>query len=238
MRVRLVLVVAFATLFGFAAPASAATFVTTGTSCSGSVCFSLPARLDSFDSDLGTLRNIILDVEVDSQLAYLADFLSYDSSPAVPTGTAHRAYDAPFQVILNGVSYSLNITGEEDLSYTGATLPFLNGGVFHATGSKTFVIDQSLLDTFVDAGDCFGSVVPNQVCAIGWYPTDQRVENIVQSSDNLRFRNFDSAAAVRYTLTYIYRPVPEPATWAMMLLGFAGIGMTIRRRGEPIFAAL
>lgn len=25
-------------------------------------------------------------------------------------------------------------------------------------------------------------------------------------------------------------PIPEPATWAMMLLGFAGIGMTIRRR--------
>ena len=25
-------------------------------------------------------------------------------------------------------------------------------------------------------------------------------------------------------------PVPEPATWAMMLLGFTGIGMTIRRR--------
>ena len=25
-------------------------------------------------------------------------------------------------------------------------------------------------------------------------------------------------------------PVPEPGTWAMMLLGFAGIGMTVRRR--------
>ena len=32
--------------------------------------------------------------------------------------------------------------------------------------------------------------------------------------------------------------VPEPATWAMMLLGFAGIGMTIRRRRQPALAQI
>jgi hypothetical protein len=30
--------------------------------------------------------------------------------------------------------------------------------------------------------------------------------------------------------------VPEPATWGMMLLGFAGIGMTMRRRRRPLLA--
>ena len=30
--------------------------------------------------------------------------------------------------------------------------------------------------------------------------------------------------------------VPEPATWAMMLLGFGGIGMTMRRRRKPALA--
>ena len=33
-------------------------------------------------------------------------------------------------------------------------------------------------------------------------------------------------------------PLPEPATWAMMLLGFAGIGMAIRRRQRPVLAQL
>jgi hypothetical protein len=32
--------------------------------------------------------------------------------------------------------------------------------------------------------------------------------------------------------------VPEPATWAMMLLGFAGIGMAMRRRGRSAGALL
>jgi hypothetical protein len=30
-----------------------------------------------------------------------------------------------------------------------------------------------------------------------------------------------------------FYPVPEPATWALMLLGFGGIGMAMRRRRRP-----
>jgi hypothetical protein len=32
--------------------------------------------------------------------------------------------------------------------------------------------------------------------------------------------------------------VPEPATWAMMLLGFGGIGMAMRRRRQPALAQI
>ena len=32
--------------------------------------------------------------------------------------------------------------------------------------------------------------------------------------------------------------VPEPATWAMMLLGFAGVGMSIRGRRRPVLAQI
>jgi hypothetical protein len=33
-----------------------------------------------------------------------------------------------------------------------------------------------------------------------------------------------------------FQPVPEPATWAMMLVGFAGIGFAMRRRSKPVLA--
>jgi len=33
-----------------------------------------------------------------------------------------------------------------------------------------------------------------------------------------------------------YPAVPEPATWGMMLLGFAGMGLTLRRRRRPALA--
>jgi hypothetical protein len=36
------------------------------------------------------------------------------------------------------------------------------------------------------------------------------------------------------TVTYNFGPVPEPSTWAMMLLGFVGVGLTLRRRIETI----
>jgi PEP-CTERM motif len=32
--------------------------------------------------------------------------------------------------------------------------------------------------------------------------------------------------------------VPEPATWGLMLLGFAGIGMAMRRRRRPALAQI
>jgi len=30
--------------------------------------------------------------------------------------------------------------------------------------------------------------------------------------------------------------VPEPGTWALMLVGFAGIGMSLRRRRRTVLA--
>ena len=37
-------------------------------------------------------------------------------------------------------------------------------------------------------------------------------------------------------VTLVPDPVPEPATWGMMMVGFAGIGFVIRRRRKPALA--
>jgi hypothetical protein len=50
----------------------------------------------------------------------------------------------------------------------------------------------------------------------------------------------ENGAAVTGNLTFRLVPVPEPATWAMMLLGFWSIGIAIRRnpkRGAALFPA-
>ncbi|HEX4184098.1 MAG TPA: PEPxxWA-CTERM sorting domain-containing protein, partial [Caulobacteraceae bacterium] len=42
---------------------------------------------------------------------------------------------------------------------------------------------------------------------------------------------YDASAGVTFTLSSMSSVVvPEPATWAMMLLGFAGLGLAIRSR--------
>jgi hypothetical protein len=45
-------------------------------------------------------------------------------------------------------------------------------------------------------------------------------------------------AAVTGNLSFNVQAVPEPATWALMLLGFAGVGVALRRRRRPQLAQL
>lgn len=41
-----------------------------------------------------------------------------------------------------------------------------------------------------------------------------------------------------FTVEYQLVPVPEPAAWAMMLVGFGGVGAAMRRRGAKAAAAV
>lgn len=42
---------------------------------------------------------------------------------------------------------------------------------------------------------------------------------------------------VEYSASVFATAVPEPATWAMMLIGFGGLGAVLRRRGKAVLAA-
>lgn len=46
------------------------------------------------------------------------------------------------------------------------------------------------------------------------------------------------AGAISGNITIMPAAVPEPATWALMLLGFGAIGVSFRRRREPVFAQI
>jgi hypothetical protein len=55
------------------------------------------------------------------------------------------------------------------------------------------------------------------------------------TATNFSVRGFDTVTGQSFVLS----PVPEPATWALMLLGFLGVGVALRRRTtpQPAFAA-
>lgn len=222
---RALLTAAFAMAFCLEAPALAATFVTTATSCTGSACPPVSTTLQTFNTNLGVLENVIVEVNVDAIRAYSISFQQYAPDPFATTGSAHLAFTGPFSFSLNGTTYSLTISGDQTASYTIANLGFPSGE-FHATGLLTFAVDQALLSTFISGSANCGTLV----CAVG-LTSPASIADTVVSSSNVSFSNFDSAALTTYKLTYVYRPaVPEPASWAMMLLGFSAIGTSIRRR--------
>jgi hypothetical protein len=225
---RALLTAAVGCAFCLDAPALAATYVTSATGCNGSACVPAPTTLQTFNTSLGVLENVIVEVNVDAIRAYSISFQQYAPDPFATTGSAHLALTGPFSFSLNGTTYSLSISGDQNVSYTIADLGFPSGE-FHATGSLTFAVDQALLNTFISGSANCGTLI----CAVG-LTSPASITDTVVSSSNVTFTNFDSAALTGYKLTYVYRPaVPEPESWAMMLVGFSAIGTTIRRRRKP-----
>jgi hypothetical protein len=212
-----------ATLLGLGSPATAAVVTTTATGCNGGDCPSIPVTLQAFDGSLGTLQGVTITVSVDAITAYGINFQTWASDPYQTAGSAHLAYQGPFQFSLNGQTYALQIAGQQDVSFTIANIGFPSGE-FHATGSNSFTVDSSLLGLFLAGAANCGTFV----CAIGLTPAPA-IGTIVQSADNVSFNPFQSGVITSYTVNYVYAAaVPELRTWAMMLLGLLAVGITSR----------
>jgi|SRR5579884_3212987 len=57
--------------------------------------------------------------------------------------------------------------------------------------------------------------------------------------DNVTFTaSVPTTGADTGSVSFTIASVPEPATWAMMLLGFGGIGVAMRRRRLPVLSQL
>jgi hypothetical protein len=156
------------------------------------------------------------------------------------SGTALLTYDKVFDALLNGVTYSVDVLGSQNVAYEGFPQFGLPVYTFTATESGRFVLDPSLFSSFVDVNNpCNRFHIPaSGVCVTG--DPLLSISGLTVESDNLQI-NLGRPGAItrseRYTLTYTYNPfgaVPEPGTWLMMLLGFVGIGMALRRRRKEI----
>jgi hypothetical protein len=113
------------------------------------------------------------------------------------------------------------------------------------TGNFADYTTFSDLKGLTDLSSLFGTLSGNQVIAIH-YGAGARLDGNndvtafytfdgLAAGSNIYLTNGSSSSATLFTRT---PAVPEPATWAMMLLGFGAIGMASRRSRKPVLAQI
>jgi hypothetical protein len=120
---------------------------------------------------------------------------------------------------------------------TSITIASLNGQAVTLNGfdMAAFVTDPSLF-TVVTIDDLLGNFLAGSATAVG-HPTSFNFD--VTSANGIRI-SWQSASNLNVAIDNIeyslgeVGAVPEPSTWAMMALGFAGTGfMAYRRKSKP-----
>lgn len=170
------------------------------------------------------------------------------------SATANAAVEVDFSgtthVGSNAIVPGVPITGSFFFDPTAVVAGFSNSTTanFSAPGSAQFTVNgqtytySTLTDVFRDSSD--GAIVfgfANGANVLNLVTFTSNTDLSFPTADLLTGRFFvDACTPASGTTctandpTRIYaevnNPVPEPATWAMMLLGFGGIGFAMRRK--------
>lgn len=126
----------------------------------------------------------------------------------------------PYQpLFFNGarVSFSHTVDGGMAVHSTGGT-----GRVLDKDGNELYGFNMDLWDSIDLSGARQGRVrysIPSASDYFSWY----------SRGDVARIDLSSLSSPVDYRLS-LFAGVPEPATWALMIVGFGGIGATMRRR--------
>lgn len=128
----------------------------------------------------------------------------------------------------NGTSRGAEIWRSATVAATSGLLEFNPTGVTLTSG-KTYV---AFLSTFGIANNN-GSVGVDSCFNAGCTVPDANLGNAVtgtfREGDGLTFSNNFGIYDLKFSAT-INAPVPEPTTWAMMIVGFGAVGVAMRRR--------
>jgi hypothetical protein len=131
------------------------------------------------------------------------------------------------------------------VSGSGANIVTTDTGAPFVSGSDVYEVAFNLASPFTASGGAqyhFGFHLSNETSgalpfnSIYWVTTPSIASNTGIESENAAQNNWaDNGQRHAFQLT---SAVPEPSTWAMMLLGFAGIGfMAYRRKSKPALMA-
>jgi hypothetical protein len=171
--------------------------------------------------------------------------VNFNGSTFTSTGTIQNT-SATAQTFTFGQSEAITFTAGAGAPSSLLTVPFTVTGSF-TTPSITLL--PGATTPFTDSLSFSGSLAPittnlTQFEGAGTFPVAISTltgETFTGGGGNI-IATLASSATAEVTITYNYSPVtsavPEPTTWAMMLLGFAGIGfMGYRRKSKPALMA-
>ena len=201
--VTFVLSVAFAAAF-WSTPASASTIVqnVSGTQRTAT-------SLVLFDPSLGDL----LSVQVEGTLSYYEDIQRGSLTGDLPAVAVPHSVGFPLVLGLSGPDFADGTVSGNETYAAGSMF-----GSISLSGSLFELLTGADVTPFIAGSTTTAVIVP------GPGPIPPSVGGIV-------FNPGSPLAGFSLKFTYDYSPtgVPEPSTWAMMLLGFAVIGVAARR---------
>ncbi|MBW6525273.1 PEPxxWA-CTERM sorting domain-containing protein [Sphingomonas sp. RHCKR7] len=219
--------------------ASAATIVAGDTE---SIMLGIPG----FDATLGTLNKVTLDVSVQKYRVWI--LTAPAGSLVGSTASVGWTVDSSWGLGSSNFGtpgFTVAITGAGSSDVTFRTGPSSDYGYFQvsASGSGSTTFDPALFvsnrrvyfNGFDNGfyGDPAGTALTNLPANVRPIPASGACR-LGSDGPLPPFNDDDMCGTVRYTLSYDYTPfgaaVPEPATWAMMVLGFGLAGAAIRRR--------
>ena len=162
------------------------------------------------------------------------------SNPLMPTTSAGNVFSFTFNVVGNerwyidpiiAVGYDYAVAGATSPSFQSVLLPTVAGSHYQLWNmSSGSAVSLGALDagTVLDFGA--GGASAFRVIGIA-------ESAMLDPSNTLAFvtgLTFTSAGTVNMTQTAITASVPEPSSYALMLLGVAGLGLVKRRRSAAV----
>jgi hypothetical protein len=130
-------------------------------------------------------------------------------------------------------------------TYTPLNTPHLSNGSEWYYNAYSIGFAESGATIFQNAADVAG---PSDPLRLSWHATNNGIFNASLSPSELTggwragttegLNSSSDWERIVFTTNSITAAVPEPSTWAMMILGFCGLGfMAYRRRSQLSFAA-
>jgi hypothetical protein len=180
------------------------------------------------------MRGAFLGILAGTALALGSTAANAAVTTAINSTALNTGGSSAFTGTVNGTGAAA--TFSDDFVFTLTNLDLLNGHV------DTLLINGNQLD--IDFSSIYIDVVGNAFTQTSFDPNTETWQlvpgiNLTAGTHHLFVNggyNTPIGQNPTYSGTLNITAVPEPATWALMLLGFGGIGFAMRRRRRPVLA--